>query len=272
MTQTRLELTPSTRFKLNNGVMMPCLGLGTWQTEAGAETRNSVRSALEAGYRLIDTAAMYGNERDVGDALRQSGLRREEVFITTKLWNDEHGYEPALRACDRSLHTLGLDYVDLYLIHWPSSGRRAETWRAMEKILEEGKALSIGVSNYYFRHLEEMKEYAKVPPAVDQVEFSPFTFERDLLDYCKANRIQLEAYSPLTRARRLGDARIAGIAGKHGKSPAQVLIRWGLQHGVVEIPKSRHEDRIIENRNVFDFVLDEEDMAELDSISTGSGK
>jgi len=272
MTQTKIELTPSTRFKLSNGVLMPCLGLGTWQTEAGAETRNSVRNALEVGYRLIDTATMYGNERDVGDGFRQSGLSREDVFITTKLWNDEHGYEPALRACDRSLRTLGLEYVDLYLIHWPSSGRRAETWKAMEKILEDGKALSIGVSNYYFQHLEEMKDYANVPPSVDQVEFSPFTYERDLLEYCQANRIQLEAYSPLTRGRRLDEARLVTIGRKHAKTAAQVLVRWGLQHGVVEIPKSRHRERIVENWSVFDFELDDQDMAALDSISTGSGR
>ncbi len=204
--------------------------------------------------------------------MRQSGLRREDVFITTKLWTDEHGYEQALQACDRSLHTLGLEYVDLYLIHWPSSSKRAETWRALEHILEEGKALAIGVSNYYFHHLEEMKEYAKVPPAVDQVEFSPFTHEHDLLEYCRGNRIQLEAYSPLTRGRRLEDQRLVGIGKKHAKTPAQVLVRWGLQHEVVEIPKSKHRERIIENWSVFDFELDDQDMTTLDSISTGSGK
>jgi diketogulonate reductase-like aldo/keto reductase len=226
----------------------------------------AVGYALEIGYRLVDTAAAYGNERDVGVALRESGTPREEAFVTTKLWNSDHGFGPALEACDESLRALGLDYLDLYLIHWPVQALRAETWEAMAALLKEGKCRAIGVSNYTVRHLKELLATSDVVPAVNQVEFSPFLYQRDLLEFCRRETIQLEAYSPLTRGLRLKHPAVAALAAKHRKSPAQILIRWGLQHDLVVIPKSVREDRIRENSQVFDFALSSEDMGTLDSL------
>jgi diketogulonate reductase-like aldo/keto reductase len=251
---------------LNNGVEMPVLGLGVWQAETGKECRQAVLWALEAGYRHIDTARIYGNEKDVGAAIRESGLPREEIFVTTKLWNNDQGYEKALRAFDHSLSALGLDYIDLYLIHWPASGTRDDSWRALQRILEEKKARAIGVSNYTDRHLAELLSWADVVPAVDQVEFSPFLYQADLLEYCRGHGIQLEAYSPLTRGRQLKDAKLVELARRAGHTPAQVLIRWALQHDLVVIPKSVRRDRILENAAVFDFSLSAEDMAALDAL------
>lgn len=255
---------------LNNGVRMPRLGLGLWRTAAGREAQDALSWALEAGYRHVDTARLYGNERDVGEALRRSGLARDDVFVTTKLRNDDHGYRKTLRALDASLRDLRLDHVDLYLIHWPVEDLRLESWRAMEEALAAGKARAIGVSNFLARHLEELLATAGVVPAVDQVEFSPFLYQRDLLDYCRARGIQLEAYSPLTRGRRLGDPALVEVAARRGRSPAQVLIRWALQHDLVVIPKSVARERILENAAVFDFALGDEDMATLDALDEGS--
>ncbi len=247
----------------------PVLGLGVFQSPPGPETRQAVAWALEDGYRLIDTAAMYGNEADVGAAVRASGIPRAETFVTTKLWHSDHGYDPAKRAARRSLVTLGLDYIDLYLIHWPranSPADRLESWRALEELKDEGVCRSIGVSNYAIRHLEELAGHSRTSPSVNQVEFHPFVYDPELLSYCAAHGIQVEAYSPLTRNRRLNDDAIASVARAHGRSPAQVLIRWGLQHGVVEIPKSVHRERIRENARVFDFELSAEEMVRLDSL------
>ncbi|MDB5259739.1 MAG: Glyoxal reductase [Candidatus Taylorbacteria bacterium] len=262
------------KLTLNNGIQIPAIGLGVYKSQEGAEVENAVKWALEAGYRLIDTAQIYGNEEGVGRAIKESGVPRNEIFITTKLWNTDQGYESALKAFDGSLTRLGLDHVDLYLIHWPSASedrlitidKRKETWKAMEEIYASGKAKAIGVSNYTVKHLEEMKGYAKVPPAVNQVEFHPFLHQKELLEYCKQNGIILEAYSPLVKARKLDDPRIAEIAQKHQKTNAQVLIRWSIQHGCLPIPKSVHRDRIIENIDVFDFELAPEDMAALDGL------
>ena len=251
---------------LNNGVEIPVLGLGVWQAQTGNECRQAVLWALEAGYRHIDTARIYGNEKDVGAAIRESGLPRNDIFVTTKLWNGDQGYEKALRAFDHSLTTLGLDYIDLYLIHWPAPGTRDDSWRALQHILAEGKARAIGVSNYTHRHLAELLVWADVPPAVDQVEFSPFLYQADLLDYCREHTVQLEAYSPLTRGRRLKDEKLAELARRVGRTPAQVLIRWALQHDLVVIPKSVRRERIVENAAVFDFSLSAEDMAVLDAL------
>jgi diketogulonate reductase-like aldo/keto reductase len=255
-----------TRVKLNNGVEMPILGLGVYQMSSGDQTRSACLEALAVGYRLIDTASMYGNEMDVGKAVAQSGLEREELFITTKVWNSDHGYDRTLKAFQRSQAALGLDYVDLYLIHWPGGGLRKETWQALEKLLEDGKCRAIGVSNYTITHLKEMMGYAKVIPTVNQVEFHPWLFQKDLLEYCQKEKIQMEAYSPLTRARKLDSPILKSIGDHYRKTPAQVMIRWGLQHGLIEIPKSTHKDRIIENANVFDFQIDDSDMKEIDSI------
>jgi len=251
------------------GVEIPILGLGVYQSRPGQETYDAVRAALEAGYRHVDTARVYGNERDVGRAVRDSGVPRDQVFVTTKLWNADHGFDQALRACDQSLARLGMDRVDLYLVHWPVEGRRAETWRAMERVLADGKARAIGVSNYTIRHLEELHSTAKVPPAVNQVEFHPFLFQRDLLDHCRRRGIRLEAYAPLVKAQRMEHPVLVRVARKHRKTPAQVLIRWCLEHEVVVIPKSVRPERIRENLGVFDFSLDAADLAELDGLDEG---
>ena len=257
------------RVRLNNGIEMPWLGIGTWKMAPGRVTERAVRTALDLGYRLIDTARLYRNEADVGRAVRESGIPRDEIFVTTKLWNSDHGYDQALRGFDGSLRELGLDYVDLYLIHWPGNGRREETWRAFEAILRGGRARAIGVSNYAPRHLEEMDRYASVMPAVNQIEFSPFVFEPTDLEAAGRRGIRVEAYTPLTRGRRLDDPRLRAIAAKYGKSPAQVLLRWCLDHEVVTIPKSENPAHIRENANVFDFRLAPEDLHALDGLSKG---
>jgi methylglyoxal/glyoxal reductase len=269
-TTKRMLLTLQSHSKLNNGVEIPLLGLGVYQSPPGKTTERAVSYALKIGYRHIDTASIYGNESDVGSALRQSGLRREEVFITTKVWNSEQGYDRTLQACERSLRRLGLAYVDLYLIHWHVPGMSIETWKAMVELLQEGKARAIGVSNYTIGDLQDILQNSKddvVVPAVNQVEFHPFLYQNELLQFCKNNNIQLEAYSPLTRAKRLNHHAVIEIAKKYGKTAAQVLIRWSLQHGVVVIPKSTHQERIMENSQVFDFHLEQEDMNLLDSLN-----
>lgn len=241
-------------------------GLGVYQIPDGKPVRQAVQWALEAGYRLIDTAKLYGNERGVGAGIRESGVPREEVFVTTKLWNSDHGCDKTMRAFDESLRKLDVGYIDLYLIHWPVEGLRNETWKAMETILEGDHCRAIGVSNYTIDHLESLLDTAKVVPAVNQVEFSPYLYQRGLLDYCNERRIQLEAYSPLTKGNQLDDPKLVEIAETYGKSPAQILIRWVLQHDVVVIPKSSSRQHIRENAEVFDFEISEEDMARLDSF------
>jgi diketogulonate reductase-like aldo/keto reductase len=257
------------RVKLRGGVEMPILGLGVWQSAPGAETRDAVLAALRAGYRLVDTARAYRNEEDVGAAIRESGVPRSEIFVTTKLWNSDHGYDATLRACDESLRRLGLEQLDLYLVHWPVEKIRQESWRAMEKLLADGKTRAIGVSNYTVAHVEELLARAKSPPAVNQVEFSPFLYQRELLAYCRENDIQLEAYGPLVRGHKLKHPVLQRIATKHGRTPAQVLVRWGIEHEVVTIPKSVHEERIRENADVFGFALDADDLAALDALDEG---
>ena len=231
-----MEVSP--RLRLNDGVEIPRLGLGVYQIPEGKATEQAVGYALECGYRLIDTASLYGNEGGVGKAVRQSKIPREEVFVTTKLWNTDHGYEATLAACEKSLRRLGLPYVDLYLIHWPFPGLRMDSWRAMERLQKEGKCRSIGVSNYMVSHLEEHFAEATVPPSVNQVEFSPFLYQKDLLAYCQKRKVSFEAYSPLTKGHRLGDPTIQSMARQLGRTPAQILLRWGLQHGCIVIPKS----------------------------------
>lgn len=259
-----MALRIDTRLPLNHGPPIPVLGIGMWQIH-GAESVRTVRTALDLGYRLVDTASMYGNEKEVGQAVRESGVPRDEVFITTKVWNDEQGYGPTLGSCEASLRRLGMSYVDLYLIHWPVPGKRLETWRAMERLLNGGKVRAIGVSNYMVRHLEELRE-SRVVPAVNQIELHPWLQPRDVIDRCRERGIAVEAYSPLARGRRLKDRAVGAIAAKHGRTPAQVLIRWGLQHGFVEIPKSADPKRIAENADVFDFTLRAEEMKALDAL------
>ncbi len=254
---------------LNTGAAIPQVGLGVWQSPRGSATQNAVAAALRAGYRHVDTARIYGNEQDVGAGLAASGVPRSEVFVTTKLWNDEQGYDAALTAFDASLDRLGLDYVDLYLIHWPVPGKRLESWRALEQIFRDKRARAIGVSNFMTRHLDELLAKATVVPAVDQFELSPFLQHRDTRATCKQHGIVVEAYSPLTRGKRLADKTIVAIAKRLGKSPAQVMLRWGIQQGVVILPKSVHESRIIENAQLFDFVLDDAAMHQLDGLEQG---
>jgi diketogulonate reductase-like aldo/keto reductase len=261
--------TLSSRLPLSNGVEIPALGLGVYRSRPGDETRAAVEAALELGYRHVDTARVYGNEADVGAALAASGIPRDAVFLTTKLWNDDHGYDATLRACDASLRRLGVERVDLYLVHWPVPGLRRETWRAMERLLADGKARAIGVSNYTVRHLEELLASAKIPPAVNQVELHPFLSQRDLLAFCRSRGIQVEAYAPLVKARRMKHPALRSVAAKHGRTPAQVLVRWSLQRGLVVIPKSVRAERIRENADVFGFALDAEDLAVLDALDEG---
>jgi len=257
------------KIKMNNGVEIPQFGLGVYLTKSGTECINAVTWALEAGYRHIDTARIYGNEKEVGEAIRNFGIKREEVFITTKLWNDDHGYESALKAFDKSLKTLNTDYIDCYLIHWPVIDKRKESWKALEKIYESGYCKSIGVSNYMIIHLEELFTYANIIPVMNQVEFSPYNYQKDLLVVCKKNNIILEAYSPLTRMKKLDDPRVLPIAEKHNKTNAQVLIRWAIEHDLVVIPKSARKKRIIENADIFNFILDQSDMKILDDLDEG---
>lgn len=268
------------KITLNNGIKIPNVGFGVFRVQDDEEVENSVKWALEAGYRLIDTAMIYKNEEGVGRAIKNSGIPREEIFVTTKLWNTDQGYDSTLKAIDTSLDKLGLSYVDLYLIHWPTASedlnesidKREETWKAMEQIYKAGKAKAIGVSNYTITHLEQMKKYAQIQPSVNQFEFHPFLYQKQLLKYCKEHDIVVEAHSPLApiadvKAVEYMNEGIDKIARKHGKTKAQVLIRWSIEQGVIPVVKSIHKVRIEENINVFDFKLDEEDTNVLNNMN-----
>jgi diketogulonate reductase-like aldo/keto reductase len=260
-------LTLATVVRQNDGTAMPLLGFGTYQIPNGGACYRAVRHALDVGYRHIDTAAFYGNEEDVGRAVRDSGIPRADLYVTTKLWNSDQGYDSALRAFERSLKRLNLDYVDLYLIHWPEPGKRADSWRALEAIRERGHCRSIGVSNYTVRHLEELLRSTAVVPVNNQVEFSPFLYQRKLLEFCTAKGISLTAYCPLTHGDKLDHRTVAAIGAKHGKTGAQVLLRWALQHNVVAIPKSSRKSRIEENAALYDFDLSPDEMVRLDALN-----
>ncbi len=266
-------LSLGSRVRTSQGLELPRLGLGVFQTPPGAVTRQAVAWALEAGYRHIDTAAMYGNEEDVGAAIRESGVPRDEIVVTSKLWFTDHGLEPAQAAARKSQQKLGPGPIDLYLIHWPRANAPADrlaSWTALEKLRRDGVVRTIGVSNYAIRHLEELAAHADTPPSVDQVEFHPFVYDAEFLRYAAAHRIVVEAYSPLTRGRRLDAAPVAAIARAHGKSVAQVLLRWGLQHDLVELPKSVHRERIRENAELYDFQLTAKEMGALDALRDGA--
>ena len=255
--------------KLNGGGEIPLLGLGTWEMPPGRVGLRAMLGAFEAGYRHIDTAALYGNEETVGEAVRTGGLDRAHVFITTKVWNSDHGFERTLRAGDNSLSRLGLDYIDLYLVHWPVAGPRLQTWRAMEELLETGKTRAIGVSNYMVRHLEELAAHSDVTPAVNQIELHPYNYlsRLEVIDYCRDRDIAVEAYCPLARGARFSDPRLIETAKKYAKTPAQIMISWSLQRGFICIPKSTHRERIFANADVFDFSLNPDDMAAIDSLN-----
>ena len=264
-----MQFKIDTKVKLNNGVGIPIFGLGVFRAGAGEGTRNAVGWALDAGYRHIDTAHIYGNEVEVGAALQESRLHREKVFVTTKLWNDHQGYRRTLKAIDKSLTFLKLDYVDLFLMHWPEPGERLESWRAMEEIYAEGKARAIGVSNFMRRHLDELVNISQVVPAVNQIELHPFCQQRDAVARSRELGIAVQAYSPLAKAKRMDHPVLVQIANATGRSVAQVMIRWGLQHGFIQIPKSADRDRIRENATVFDFALTPDQMKQLDALEEG---
>lgn len=259
------ELTITTTTTLNSGREMPLLGFGTFQIE-GEDCRTAVRTALDVGYRHIDTAIMYENEQEVGKGIVDSGVPRDEIFITSKLPQSMFKTDDARQACGESLDRLGLDYLDLYLLHWPVDETMMEAWAVLQEARDEGKFRSIGVSNWTVARFKTFFEHTDETPAVNQVELHPFWTREDLRQYCETQDIQIEGYSPLARAEKLKDPTIQSIAEKHGKTAAQVMIRWQLQQGIVVIPKSSHPERIGENADVYDFDLAEEDMQALNGL------
>ncbi len=256
-------------FSLHNGVEMPYFGLGVYLSKDGQEVINAIKWALEAGYRHIDTASIYKNEEGVGEGLKQGGVPREEVFVVSKVWNNDQGYDSTLSAFDESLKRLDLDFLDLYLIHWPVAGKYKESWKALEKIYEEGRVRAIGVSNFLQHHLEDLMSECRVVPMVNQMEFHPFLVQQDLIDFCNKNTIQYEAWSPMMQGKIFGMEAFKNLSEKYGKSIAQIVLRWDLQKGVVTIPKSAKKERILANADIFDFELSEEDVNFLDGMHRG---
>ncbi len=252
---------------LHNGVKMPWFGLGVYLSEEGQEVINAVKAAIKAGYRSIDTAAFYKNEEGVGQGIKEAGVPREELFITTKVWNTDQGYESTLAAFNESLKKLDLDYIDLYLVHWPVKEKYKETWKALETLYKEGKVRAIGVCNFQIHHLEDLLADAEIAPMVNQVECHPRLTQKELLSYCQEHNIQLEAWSPLGRGKMLDEPTLKELAAKYNKTVAQIILRWDLQCGIVTIPKSVKEQRIIENADIFDFELSNEDMSSIDSMN-----
>lgn len=251
---------------LENGVRIPVMGLGVWKAGSGVETQNAVSYALEAGYRAVDTASIYGNEADVGKAVRESGIDRNEIFITTKVWYTDQGYEGTLKAFDESLKRLQTDYVDLYLIHHYMGSKLRDTWRAMEKLYAEKRVRAIGVSNFLEHHLEELCAFAEIKPALNQIEMHPYLRQRETLRYDQRHGIQTESWAPLAKGQVLAEPVVMELAERYGKTPAQVVLRWGLQLGVILIPKSIKRERIIENAQIFDFELNDAEMEKIDSL------
>jgi diketogulonate reductase-like aldo/keto reductase len=255
---------------LSNGVAMPYFGLGVFEAAEGSETVQAIHWALEAGYRHIDTASMYMNERSVGEAVRTSGLKREEIFITTKVWNSDQGFQRTMDAFHKSMDLLQSDYIDLYLIHWPVHNKYLDTWEALEEIYEKKLARAIGVSNFNIHHLEDFVNRRGLIPMINQVEFHPYLAQPELLKYCRRQSIQFEAWSPIIRGRVNTIPLLVEIGKKYGKSPVQVVLRWDLQKGVITIPKSVKRDRIISNAGIFDFELTEEDIRSIDGLDKHS--
>jgi len=261
-------------FILANSKAIPCLGFGTWKTPDGDDTYNSVKTALQMGYRHIDTAAIYENEVSVGRGIADSGVPREEIFLTSKLWNDERGYESTLAAFEKTLSDLGTDYLDLYLIHWPAAPHKfenwkelnSETWRAFEKLYKEGRIKAIGLSNFLPHHVDALLETAEIMPMVNQIEFHPGYMQQEAVAYSVEHKMLVEAWSPLGNGRVLADPMLAELAEKYGRSVAQICLRWVLQHGVLPLSKSVTASRIEENKNIFDFEISAEDMARIDAM------
>jgi diketogulonate reductase-like aldo/keto reductase len=254
---------------LNNGLKMPWLGFGVFQIDDGDKVSQAVLSALEVGYRSIDTAMVYKNERGVGKAIRESGIPREEIFLTTKVWNSDQRARRTMAAFEESLERLDTEYVDLYLVHWPVPGFYQETWPVMEEIYENGRAKAIGVSNFQIHHLEDILQNGQIVPAVNQIEFHPYLLQSELLNFCQENKIQVEAWSPLVQGQIVNEPVIQRMAEKYQKTPAQIALRWDLQHKVVTIPKSARPNRIVENADIFDFELSEADIQVLDALDEG---
>jgi diketogulonate reductase-like aldo/keto reductase len=250
---------------LNNGNKMPLLGLGVYDMY-GREAEKAIITALEIGYRLIDTAAMYCNETEVGNAIRNSGINRSELFVTTKVNDPDQGYDATLRAFEQSQKKLNIDYIDLYLVHWPIKRKRKDTWKALELLYHTKQVQAIGVANYLMPFLKELESYSTVVPALNQIEFSPFLFLKDVLHYCREHHIQLQSYTPLTKGAKFKDERIKHLSDKYGKTPAQIILRWNIQHGVSTIPKSSNPERLKENFSIFDFEINEEDMKLMDGL------
>lgn len=257
------------RVEIAEGVLMPRLGLGTADAAEGSVVEDAVTHALNIGYRGVDTASIYVNEQGVGRALKASGLPRDEVFVATKVWNSDQGYKSTLAACERSLARLGLDYVDLYLVHWPDPERARDTWRAMEKLHATNKVRTIGVCNHLIHHLEGLLSFANVPPAVNQIEHHPRLQRPDLRRFCAAHQIIVQAWGPLMLGQVAGIPELVEVGQRHGKTAAQVSLRWILQNGVTAVPKSVHTDRLVENAGVFGFALTGEEMATIDRLDTG---
>ncbi|MGM9974544.1 MAG: aldo/keto reductase [Clostridiaceae bacterium] len=269
----------SDTFTLLNGVKIPCVGFGTWRTPDGEVAVSSVKEALKVGYRHIDTAAAYKNEGSVGKAIKEAGIPREEIFVTSKLWNSEHGYETTLKAFEKTMEELGLDYLDLYLIHWPVPKIHREdwkeatlsTWRAFEKLYKEGKIKAIGVSNFKVHHLQHIIDNCEIKPMVNQIEFHPSCLREDIVDFCRENNILVEAWSPLASGEVFKVEELKTIAEKYNKNVAQLVIRWVLQKEILPLPKSVHSDRIKDNGDIFDFEISKEDMQLIDGITSCKG-
>jgi diketogulonate reductase-like aldo/keto reductase len=261
-------MTPTRDLPLANGRRIPTVGLGVFRA-SGPDTRSAVTAALQLGWRHVDTAAVYGNEADVGAAIRDAGVPRDEVFVTTKLWNADQGPDRAEAAFDASLRRLGLGHVDLYLLHWPVRGQRLASWKVLERLHADGRARAIGVSNFLVRHLEELAAHARTLPMVNQIEIHPFHAQPETRAWCARHGVVVEAYSPLAKGLGLAHPAVAGAAARLGRTPAQVLLRWGLEQGLVVLPKSIRRERIAENGALFDWALDDEARAALAALDQG---
>ena len=253
---------------LSNGVKIPSIGFGTYKSGDDEETAKIIKNALNLGYKMIDTASFYNNEVGIGNGIKESDIDRKDIFIVTKLWNDDHGYDNTIEAFNKSLNNLQVDYIDLYLIHWPNK-LNAETWRAFEHLYETGKVKAIGVCNFKVEHLEELKKTAKIMPMVNQVEIHPFSTKNNIINYCKDNNVKVVAWSPISRGRVLSNELMIDLSQKYKKSIVQIVLRWHMQKGVIPIPKSSNENRIKENIDIFDFEISSEDMKAIDSLDEG---
>ncbi len=255
--------------KLHNGIEMPRLGLGVFQSKDGSEVINAIKYAWDVGYRLVDTASFYDNEKGVGQAIKELGINRQEIFVTSKIWNSDQGYDSTIEACNKSLSLLGSDYIDLYLVHWPVKGKYLETWKAMEELYQDGKLKAIGVSNFLQHQLEDLLKIANVVPMVNQIEYHPYLTQPALIDFCNSNNIKVQSWAPLMRGKIFEINEIVEMANRYDVSPAQLVIRWNLQNNVMVIPKSVHQDRIVGNASVFHFNISDEDMKLLNDLDRG---